>query len=126
MTIQQASRLTGVSAYSIRYYDQRQLIPGITRDQHNQRLFSATSLQVIRLIACLRQAAMPLTDIKRYLDLLPGGTQTMPARYAIMQQQQQSLLAQLQTLQDQLTLIETKMAGYEAQMSTTQCVRYAR
>lgn len=111
-TIQQVSKKTGVSSYSIRYYDDHGLIPEVSRDENNNRVFNTASVEWVEIVACLRSADMPLANIKHYVELCLDGEQTVPERYRIMVAQQRKLLEQQAAIQNHLNLINKKIDHY--------------
>ncbi|AVK61184.1 MerR family transcriptional regulator [Lactobacillus sp. CBA3605] len=116
-TIQQVSQLTGVSAYSIRYYDSRELIPGIQRDENNVRQFDEESVDVVRLITCFRKTGMPLKAIKHYIDLIPGGDATLQERFEIMAQHKADILDETTVLNNNLKIVQSKLNTYQTTLA---------
>lgn len=53
-TVKEVSELTGLSAYTIRYYENSGLIPSVDRTDGNIRMFSEYALSWLRLVHCLR------------------------------------------------------------------------
>ncbi|PWG00550.1 MerR family transcriptional regulator [Levilactobacillus bambusae] len=111
-SVQEVANQLGLTSYTIRYYDDHGLIPGISRDANNNRVFGDEALQWTQLVSCLRKTGMPLSDIKHYVDLALDGDDTIPERYKIMVTQQQRTMDQLNDLQDQLTIVNQKVDHY--------------
>ena len=120
-SIKDVSRLCGLSAYTIRFYDKEGLLPFITRNGTGSRQFTEADLDMIRLICCLKDTGMQLKEIKRYIDLFMEGDSTIPCRKQMMIAHRASILRQISEQQAQLGVIEAKIAFYEAANGQTSC-----
>lgn len=120
-SIKDVSRVCGLSAYTIRFYDKEGLLPFVSRNGTGNRQFSESDLDMIRLICCLKNTGMHLKEIKRYIDLFMEGDHTIPCRKQMMVSHRASILQQIGELQTQLGVIETKIAFYEAANNAASC-----
>jgi len=108
-TIKEAEQASGVSAYRIRYYDGKGLIPDLRRDKNNNRIFDDASLDVIRLINCFRLTDMPLKQIRQYIALLDQGADGKTGRLAIMSDHQAELQDKADLLATNLAIVQQKI-----------------
>lgn len=108
-TIKEAEEASGVSAYRIRYYDGKGLIPNLQRDKNNNRIFDDASLDIIRLINCFRLTDMPLKQIQQYISLLNQGADGKAGRLAIMNEHQSDLQDQADLLATNLAIVQQKI-----------------
>lgn len=111
-TIQEVSKKVNVSTYSIRYYDDHGLLPMVTRDGNNSRVFDDVDIEWVEIVTCLRATGMPLAKIKHYIELCLEGDKTVRERYRIMVEQQRETMAQAEKIQAHLRLINKKVDHY--------------
>lgn len=67
MNISELSRLSGLNAATIRYYEQIKLLPKAKRKANGYRAYTDTDLQQLFLIKQAQQAGFTLTEIKALL-----------------------------------------------------------
>jgi DNA-binding transcriptional MerR regulator len=69
MKIQDLSQMTGVSAKTIRYYEEIGLLPPPARTENNYRQYSEQDVERLRLVAGARRLDLSLDDIQEILAL---------------------------------------------------------
>ncbi len=69
MKIQDLSRITGVSAKTIRYYEEIGLLPAPARAENNYRQYGEQDVERLRLVAGARRLDLSLDDIQEILAL---------------------------------------------------------
>lgn len=69
MRIQGLSQKTGVSAKTIRYYEEIGLIPQPARGENNYRQYDEQDVERLRLVAGARRLDLSLEEIREILDL---------------------------------------------------------
>lgn len=79
-TVKEVSELTGLSAYTIRYYENSGLIPSVDRTDGNIRMFSEYALSWLRLVHCLRPPPADRSGAALYQDVRSKGDSTIPDR----------------------------------------------
>lgn len=70
-SIGEVSRQTGISAYTLRYYEKIGLLPNPQRqhgNKHGTRRYSDADLQFIHFIHGLKQTGMKLGDIATFME----------------------------------------------------------
>jgi len=112
-SISQATKLSGISTYTLRYYDNLGLFPFLQRSDGAKRFFSDADIQWIRLIECLRNTGMSLTEIRHYVKLSLIGIKTLPERLDILDHQEEILQQQLEEMQEHLRLLQFKKNYYK-------------
>jgi DNA-binding transcriptional MerR regulator len=60
LTIQQVSERTGLSVYTLRYYERNGLLEPINRAANGHRCYSATNITRIEFLSKLRMTGMPI------------------------------------------------------------------
>lgn len=68
LTIGQVAQIKTISTYTLRYYDDKGLLPKVFRDKNGNRLFTEEDLQWLDMIKCLKNTGMPLDKIKSFAD----------------------------------------------------------
>ena len=63
-TIKQAAALVGMSEHTLRFYTDKGLVPAVTRDARNNRIFSDEALNFLTVIKCLKGCGMSIEAIK--------------------------------------------------------------
>lgn len=112
-TVKQISEITGISTYTIRFYDKEGIFPLISRDKNNVRLFSESDLDWINFVHILRDTGMPLADIKRYIELCNHGKSTAEERYNIISKQKEKAEQEVIKLQKQVEMLKKKTDYYK-------------
>lgn len=112
-TVKQVADMMELSTYTIRYYENAGLIPGVDRSGGNARLFSQYNLSWLRLVHCLRMTGLPIEGVKRYIDLCQEGDTTIPERADIIFRQEKSLRNQLRVLKKQMEVLKYKKNYYQ-------------
>jgi DNA-binding transcriptional MerR regulator len=117
MTIADAARLTGVSAYTLRYYERAGLIDGVDRAGSGHRRYNEGDLAWIEVLQKLRATGMPIRTIRRYAELVRDGSGNEEERLALLKQHRDAVRAQLSEVRRHLAFIERKIAIYEENLN---------
>lgn len=73
-TIQQVSKLSGISEPTLRYYEKIGLIDRVERDKSSgHRRYNRTVVETIEALSCLRSTGMSVKDMRAYLEHLDSG-----------------------------------------------------
>lgn len=126
LTIQQVAQETGLSAYTLRYYERAGLInQHIERDQSSgHRTYTRDHLEWFEFIKRLRATGMPIRDIRRYAEFLNQGEQTVQDRMHLLKQHRTRIETHLKETEDYLASLNEKIAYYEeecAQKTSMAC-----
>ncbi|MEC0184629.1 MerR family transcriptional regulator [Paenibacillus peoriae] len=114
-TIKEASDITGISAYTLRYYEREGILPGVKRDPSGNRLYDEESLEWLHFILALRSTGMPLVEIKQYVDLYQEGESTLKSRKQMMLKHKKKVEKDLLQTYKYLEQINYKLALYDVQ-----------
>lgn len=116
--IKEVATKIGLTAYSIRYYTDKGLVPSLKRDQNNNRLFDEKSIQWLTGVKKLRACGMSIEDIKKYYELCLLGNATIEERYQIILKQKEIAEKQfiearqhLQNIKDKATIFQDIIDG---------------
>lgn len=122
MTIQEVAKKTGISAYTIRFYEKTGVLPPIKRLPNGIRQFSQADVVFLNFLVQLKQTGMSLEDIVEFtedgcmLERLQRGD-TIPQfvvekRVALLLRHQQHLHEQRCNLDTLLIAVEQKLDFY--------------
>ena len=113
-SIQGAATETGLSADTLRYYEQIGVLPGIARTSSGHRRFSEGDIGWIKLVQCLRATGMSIEELHRYAMLMQEGDSTAEERLQLLEEHRARIKHDLQELETALELVERKIAGYDS------------
>lgn len=119
-SVKKVSEMTGLSAYTIRYYDNAELIPGLDRTEGNARLFSDYALSWLHLVHCLRTTGLPVEQVRHYIRLCQKGDSTIRERGEMIFRQKKVLQQQIRELQRQMEVLKYKENYYKEKIKNPQ------
>jgi DNA-binding transcriptional MerR regulator len=82
LSIREVCAQTGLSARTVRYYEQLGLLPGVRRKNGGRRVYGADELERLRFITRLKVLGLSLDEIRDLNDVhgIGGSTAAMLAR----------------------------------------------
>lgn len=96
--ISEVSDKTGISAFTIRYYDKCGFFPQLARDHRGIRSFSWADIAQLHFVDALRKSGLSIEGIQYYIKLQKRGTPTKAERLTIVRSQETVLEYQLAEL----------------------------
>ena len=114
LSIGQMSRRTGVKVPTIRFYEQKGLLPEPERTAGNQRRYTPAALSRLAFIRHARELGLPLDDVAALISLEGARGDALDRAHDIAQGQQARLkdrIAKLQSLERELGRIATACDG---------------
>ncbi|MCH4889474.1 MerR family transcriptional regulator [Acidaminobacter sp. JC074] len=111
-TIKEISQMTGVTSYTLRYYEKEGILPPIERDAGGRRVYSEENLAWVELVTCLKKTQMPVNDIKEIVRLSVIGDETIDERKEILENHRLVMQAQMKDLKNSIKKIDKKIAFY--------------
>jgi DNA-binding transcriptional MerR regulator len=127
MTIQEVAEQTGISAYTIRFYEKTGVLPRIKRLPNGIRAFTEADVTYLHFLIQLKQTGMSLEDIMAFtedgcmLERLRQEGEIPPfvaeKRVALLKHHQQQLYEQQCILDSLLMAVQQKLAFYEQYQS---------
>lgn len=112
-TVGEMSKMLGVPASTLRYYDKQGLLPFVERSKGGIRIFQDTDLEWLRIIECLKKSGLSLSEIRRFILLSMDGDDSIDERLDLMKQQYDVVHQQMQELQETLNIVEYKCWYYQ-------------
>lgn len=122
MKIGELARRSGLSAHTIRYYERIGLLPPPDKNASGHRDYDVSILTWIDFLGRLKSTGMPLREMLRYAELRSLGPETEAERQAILERHREQVRNRLAGLQENLSVLDTKIAGYAASISTSDMV----
>ncbi len=102
-----------VTVPTLRYYDESGLLPFVKRNDAGQRVFTDDDLGYLEVIDCLKRSAIPLRDIRQFMQWCVAGDATLPERYQFMIDQEAALEQRIAVLQANLDFLRWKKWYYQ-------------
>ncbi|SCG47042.1 MerR family transcriptional regulator [Micromonospora rifamycinica] len=117
IAIAEAAQRTGVSTYTLRYYERAGLvITDVGRTHGGRRRYHQIDLDWILVCTRLRATGMPIRTIRRYAQLVAAGHGNEEERLALMEAHRADVLARIAELQENLELIDHKIGVYRGRL----------
>ena len=119
MRIAEFARATGFPVDALRYYEKIGLIAPPLRDSAGHRIYGAAELRWAEFLHRLRTTGMSISEMVAYARARSEGDATAPERAEMLRAHRAEVAARVAELQDCLSVLDTKIATYEAMMSAT-------
>ena len=115
MTIAEAALATGLSAHTLRYYEQIGLIAPVER-QGGWRRYGEADMRWLDFLVRLRATGMSMRDMQRYAQLLRDGqgSASVAERKTLLEQHALRLEADMRQIGETLEYIRLKIRNYQA------------
>ncbi|MCI1901549.1 MAG: MerR family transcriptional regulator [Bifidobacteriaceae bacterium] len=113
-SIKQVSQKTGLSIYTLRFYDKEGLLPFVVRNRSGYREFTDGDLLLIKTICCLKDTGMKISDIRTYIAAVMRGTPSIEERRTLLQKHREYIVRQQRLLAQNLAQIDDKLAIYSS------------
>ena len=113
-SIGQVAEKTGLSSYTLRYYDKEGLMPFVHRGRNGRREFTENDLDFVDLISCLKETGMSLKEIREFVNMSLEGNCTLEQRLAMLKKQRAEVMKQIAQSQRYLEKLDHKVKYFEA------------
>lgn len=112
-SISKAADKTGLSTYTLRYYEKEGLLPFVERTPSGTRCFKDSDFEWLAMIQCLKNTGMSIKDIKEFVGWCMEGDETLEKRLAMFNAQRKEVEARMTEFQSYLEKLDWKIAYYE-------------
>jgi DNA-binding transcriptional MerR regulator len=112
LTVSEAAARVGLTAYTLRWYEQEGLLDRVGRDSAGRRRYTKGDLDWLLLLTRLRRTGMPVRDMRRYADLARQGEHTIGRRRALFEAHRDRVLARIGELEKDLKVLNYKIDLY--------------
>lgn len=117
LTIQQVAAITGLSVYTLRYYERIGLIHPIGREKSTHRRYTMDDVGWIEFLNKLRATGMSIQQMLEYAILQRKGDSTLAERVDMLKAHRNKVEAHMNELQENLRIIHYKIDLYETMLA---------
>lgn len=112
-SIKQLSEVTGISSFTLRYYEKEGLIPNIQRSAAGKRQYSESDIEWIKFIMCLKSTGMSISDMKEFVKLTVEGDTTASERRELLFRHKEVMLKKMDEMNNFILKLDSKIKYYE-------------
>ena len=113
-SISQVAEITGLSTHTLRYYEREGLmLTPVDRASSSHRRYGDADVGWVEFLTKLRRTAMPIAEVRRYVELVRQGDLTTLDRLELLRQHRLSVLGEIAEMKKSLAAIDFKIALYE-------------
>lgn len=116
MKVSEASKLTGVSTDTIRYYEKEGLIPIIDRNDSGNRKIDERIIRRITFAKHMRSAGMSIKALKQYVDLVDDTEDNTVKQKEILREQVADMEERRDDIQFAINHLNYKLEHYDDHM----------
>ena len=108
LTIDEVARRTGLTAYTLRYYERIGLIASIARSTGGQRRYAASDMAWIEFLLRLRTTNMPIGKMQTFARLRGVGDSTVSDRRQMLEEHLTEVLSDIEALRQSADALQAK------------------
>lgn len=112
-TIGQVSALLNMPSSTIRYYDKKELLPNLAKNEIGIRIFTQSDIDTLRVIECLKKSGMKIDDIHTFINLTAQGDDTIEQRREMFYQIREDFTKQMAQMEETMRIINFKCSYYD-------------
>jgi DNA-binding transcriptional MerR regulator len=116
LTISDAAAKSGISPYTLRYWERAGLLQPVSRNGSGHRRYAEDDLERIKFLTKLRATGLPIRQVRRYAGLMSGGDETNGERLEMLEAHREEVLARLEETAGHLELIDWKIDLYRERL----------
>lgn len=118
ISIGELSRLSGLSTHAIRFYETQGVLRPAMRASNGHRQYNDGDVLWLEFVLRLKNAGMPLAEIRDYAVLRAAGDESLPLRLDMLARHRQRLTVQIAGLSECAQLLDEKMGTYRKMILT--------
>ena len=111
-TIRELSAMFHIPASTLRYYEERGLLTNIAHTDTRQRIYTEEHVNRLRAIQCFKQTGLPLGKMQLFFEYEKDIPAHIDDIIELMNAQEETLLSEVQQLQQGLSHIRRKIRFY--------------
>jgi DNA-binding transcriptional MerR regulator len=113
-SISQVAEITGLSTHTLRYYEREGLmLTPVDRASSTHRRYGDADIGWVEFLTKLRRTAMPIAEVRRYVELVREGDFTTIQRLELLREHRLAVLTEIAEMKKSLAAIDFKIALYE-------------
>ncbi len=118
LTIKQMAVQSGLSEYTLRYYEKVGLIMPIPRDRSSgHRRYSADTVEIVEALSCLRASGLSLEAMRTYLRQRERGDEAAADQKALFLAHAEEVADEIRKLKIRQRYLSGKVAYWDARMN---------
>lgn len=114
LSIDEVAQRTGLTAYTLRYYERIGLIAPVGRAVGGQRRYASSDMAWLEFLLRLRATRMPIGKMKTFAKLRGAGDATVPERRQMLEEHLAHVVAEIETLRQSANVLSAKIEYYLA------------
>lgn len=112
-TIDQVAKRTGLSAYTLRYYERIGLLAPVARTAGGQRLYAPKDMAWLEFLLRLRTTHMSIGNMQTFATLRSAGDATIAARRELLESHLQVVQAEIAQMHQAVQALQAKIEHYK-------------
>ncbi|AEJ23289.1 MerR family transcriptional regulator [Weissella koreensis] len=120
MNVSEASKKTGVSTDTIRYYEKEGLIPLIDRNESGNREIDEKIIRRITFAKQMRAAGMSIKALKQYINLVDDSEDNTVSQKQLLHEQVEAMEERRDDIQFAINHLNYKLEHYDDHMRATE------
>ena len=117
LTIGDLSRLCGVSAHTLRFYEAEGILLPAARAPNGHRRYRQDDVRWLEFVLRLKVTGMPLAEIRAYAELRLRGDGTLAARLEMLKRHRERLARQIDMLTQSSRALDEKIDIYRSEIA---------
>ncbi|MBL0283250.1 MAG: MerR family transcriptional regulator [Zoogloea sp.] len=114
LSIDEVAKRTGLTAYTLRYYERIGLIAPVGRAAGGQRRYAASDMTWIEFLLRLRTTHMPIGKMQAFAKLRGAGDSTVPDRRQMLEEHLTDVLAEIEAMRQSAEALQAKIEHYRS------------
>lgn len=114
LTINEVAKRTGLTAYTLRYYERIGLIAPVARAAGGQRRYAASDIAWIEFLLRLRTTNMPIDKMQTFAKLRGAGDTTVPDRRRMLEAHLIDVLSAIEAMRQSAQSLQAKIEYYRS------------
>ncbi len=116
-TIQEVAHVTGLSGYTLPYYERIGLLDPIDRANSGHRRYGAADLEWIQFLIYLRATGMSIRQMHQCAELKRGGDATRRERLVFLEEHRERVQEQMIKLEEYLANVDKKIHDLQVSLA---------
>ncbi len=118
LTIKQMAALSGMSEYTLRYYEKIGLIEPIPREKSSgHRRYNTDTVQIVEAFACLRTSGFSLDDMRRHVRMWKQGDEAAAEQKSLFLAYAEKVTEEIRQLTIRQRYLSGKVAYWDARLN---------
>lgn len=113
ISIGELAALTGLSAYTLRFYEKAGVLQATKRADNGHRRYNSQDVLWLEFVLRLKQTGMPLAAIREYAQLRADGEISLQQRLTMLELHRQRLATTMSELAANASALDKKIQVYQ-------------